>query len=229
MHAKNMPNQLKKDVFELILYIKLKNQHTENKTHIPCKTFTMEIQLFACAVHAFLADISDGKSPETALDDFLKISAHFVRNCDKDVYLKEIEIIPEIGVRYLLQAIFEEIHGDVNCVKTYKLSTRNECPFACYRLAKVYHNHKIIYRDINMAMCLYYQYFGGTDRPSVFTHMLHEADDDFTRAFMDDNCAMINENSELKECVDNQNALIVNLQKRVDELEAGSVNNASHH
>lgn len=175
----------------------------------------MELQAFINKV-----SIAHAKCYEVELMYTCNEYDEYLLDCEKDEYLKEIEDVLDIGLKYLLHAIFEEIQGEINCIELYESAIKNDCIIALYKLARLYDGSKGFVNDVNQSIYYYYKYYKATNNLGTFidtVNIMH--DNKIYETFIDTYCNIIDNRNELYEVCKVHIAKINKLQKRIMELE----------
>lgn len=173
-------------------------------------------------ISEFVRKISDvyDECSEYDFIDILDECSKYVCKYEEEEYFKEIENISNKGLKYLLQAIFEEIDGNINCLKTYKKSAKNGCDIALFVIARLYDGGKIFMVDVNKSTQYYYLYYKKRDDIESFTETIGVMrDPKLCRQFMDTYCDMVDENKKLAQLNKIYIEHIQKLQERITELE----------
>jgi hypothetical protein len=156
----------------------------------------------------------------TEFIDILEECDKYVCQYDEEEYLKEIENISDVGLKYLLHAIIDESQGDINCIELYELASKNNCTVALYKLARLYDESKMFAIDVNKSTYYYYMYYNKINNLGTFCEMLNVMrEPKLCRIFMDKYHAIKVENDELRKQCSLLTTSNKKLQERITELE----------
>jgi len=183
----------------------------------------MDIQWFINEIKTINEDCNGD-----AFIEFLDEHHNYICDYDKKEYLKEIENIQDVGLKYLLHAIIEEVMGSINCAKLYKLASKNDCTIALNKLARLYDGGDMFRYDVGKATYYYYLYHKKINDMTAFNDScwLNDGNDEAVSEFMESYCGLISQNNELhKQCnlqtsiIQKQRDDIKKLKERITELE----------
>lgn len=114
--------------------------------------------------------------------DTLCENRKYVREFDKSEYANEINNIQDNGLKYLLEAIIDEIHGGMRYKELYEMAENNGCVVASYKLATM----RGVYMNAldTIAAFHYYKYYKATNDLKTFFEMCNCSSDDALIDFM---------------------------------------------
>jgi len=183
----------------------------------------MEMQEFINKIKT-VHENNDGDTFIVILEKYDK----YLCNCNEEEYLKQIETIHDVGLKYLLQAVIEEATHSTGCLKLYELASKNDCTLALYKLARLYDEGKMFKVDVIKIIYYYYQYYKkiGDVRKFIDISCGLWRNQDKLKLFMESYCDLISQNNESHNQCNIQISLnnklqndIVKLKERITELE----------
>jgi len=175
----------------------------------------MDIQWFINEIKTINEDC-DGD----AFIEFLDEHHNYICDYDKKEYLKEIENIQDIGLKYLLHAIIEEAMGSINCAELYELASKNDCTIALNKLARLYDGKNMFECDVGKTMCYYYLYYKKiNDMPAFIDSCWLDINNEAVSEFMESHSNLISQNTEQIKIIQKQHDDIEKMKERITELE----------
>ena len=175
----------------------------------------MALQKFISEV-TFLHETNAGEVFMTKLEEYKRCAKLF----DGDKYLNEIKNI-EDNLKFLLHAILEEAYYHIiKFVELYKLSSKNKCAIASWRLANLYSDPLTF--QFNSKDTIYYSCLYHKNKNDL--HMFIKTSNIFNNSnllkmFMNIFCDSFSENKNLYYQRNAQQIIIEQLQKQVIELQ----------
>jgi len=166
----------------------------------------------------FISGITDAHNDNSRrdFDTLTELPNEYLTGCDEEIYLKEIESITDIGLKYLFQAFLKEFQQErEECIKLYKLASKNNCALATCKLGELYEDI-----DYVKSKWYYYSFYEDTNNSKFYDEECssHSDYNNLFESLMSEYGSLRSEKKELREQCKEQEETIKKLQEQITEL-----------
>lgn len=141
-------------------------------------------------------------------------------DCAEHDYKQKIQNISDIGLRYILEAMIDELRGGTSYGDMYRMAADNGCAIAMYKLGMMYDWRYVNTPDVERSMYYYWKYYDTVNDMKTFLYSDFISNDPKKfKQFMKSHFAMASANEQMREQHDSLLRENERMRERITELE----------